>query len=109
MTDKHPGTSPPPPSINLGDIYYVLFRHKWKILIISGIGLLLALLLPLVWSRPYQSEAKLMIKYVLDKQGPAPMAGSDQRMKTPDDRGENIINSELEILTSLDLCMDVVT
>jgi hypothetical protein len=34
---------PPPAPITPSDIYYVLFRHKWKILIISAIGVVAAL------------------------------------------------------------------
>src|SRR5438445_205325 len=34
---------------------------------------------------------------------------NDSRGKPPDELGENIINSELEILTSLDLAQEVVT
>ena len=32
----------PPPSISLGDIYFVVFRHKWKILVMSLLGLAVA-------------------------------------------------------------------
>jgi len=99
----------PAPTMSLGDIYYIVFRHKWKIAAISAAGLLGAVLLPLVWPRPYQSEAKLFIKYVLENKSPGQMSANDARIKSPDDRGENIINSELEILTSLDLAQEVVT
>jgi len=91
----------------LADIYFVLFRHKWKILIISAIGLLLAILLPLIWRLPYQSEAKLFIKYVLESKSPGQLSANDSRIKSPDEGGENIINTELEILTSLDLAQQV--
>src|SRR5258708_37514933 len=104
-----PAPPPSPHGMTLADIYFILFRHKWKIAAISALGLVAALLVPLVMPRPYQSEAKLLIKYVLDSKAPTQLTPGDQRMKTPDDRGENIINSELEILTSLDLAMDVVT
>src|SRR6476660_4952605 len=101
--------SVPPPSLSLGDIYYILFRHKWKILLISLCGVVLALLLPLVWPRPYQSEAKLFIRYVLDSRAPGPVSANDPKVKSPDERGENIINTEMEILTSLDLALEVAT
>lgn len=93
--------------MSLADIYFVIFRHKWKILIIGGSGILLALLLPLVWRLPYQSEAKLLIKYVLDSKSPGQVGVNDSRFKSPDEGGENIINTELEILTSLDLAQHV--
>src|SRR5437763_174207 len=99
MSDR-PSSRPPHPqsslSINLGDIYYILFRHKWKILCVSAVGILSATCLPLIWRLPYQSEAKLLIKYVLENKSPGQVGGGDARAKSPDERGENIINTELE-------------
>ena len=95
--------------ITLGDIYYILFRHKWKIMIISAIGLIVALIIPVVWPRSYQSEAKLLIRYVVDSQAPTGPDGSGTRMTLPDDSGRNIISTELQILTSLDLAQEVAT
>src|ERR1041385_598285 len=94
-------SGPPSPSVTLGDIYYVLFRHKWMIVIVSLIGLIVALALPAVWPRTFQSEAKLFIRYVLESKSPGQVGPGDSGMKSPDRGGENIINSELEILTSL--------
>jgi succinoglycan biosynthesis transport protein ExoP len=93
-------------NLSLGDVYHILFRHKWKIAIIAGIGLIGSLLLPRVYKVPYMSEAKLYIRYVLETSAPTPDS-SDPRIKLPDTRGENIINTELEILTSLDLAQQV--
>ena len=108
MTERPPNRPQPPPglSLSLGDVYHILFRHKWKILLISGIGMIGSLLLPLVKKAPYTSEAKLYIRYVLESSSPTPDA-SDPRIKLPDTRGESIINTELEILTSLDLAQQV--
>src|SRR5689334_17783199 len=70
-------TNAPAAGMSLGDIYYILFRHKWKIVIISSAGMLAALLLPLVWPRPYQSEAKVFIKYVVENKSPGQMSAND--------------------------------
>src|SRR5438445_2465862 len=104
-----PLTPTPPPGLALGDIYYILFRHKWKIAAISAVGLAAALLLPLAMPLAFQSEAKLFIRYVMDTKSPGQVGANDTRIKSPDERGENIINTELEILTSLDLAQEVVT
>jgi succinoglycan biosynthesis transport protein ExoP len=93
--------------MTLADIYYIVFRHKWKMILIAGTGLVAALLLPLGWSRPYQSEAKLLIRYVLESHTPTSVGATDSKLKSPDERGENVINTELEILTSLDLALAV--
>ncbi len=107
MNERLPNRPQPPPlNLSLGDVYHVLFRHKWKILLISGLGLIGSALLPAVKRVPYASEAKLYIRYVLESSSPTPDA-TDPRIKLPDTRGESIINTELEILTSLDLAQQV--
>src|SRR4051794_23767342 len=99
--------SPPSPGITLGDIYYVLFRHKWKIISVSAIGLIIALALPSLISRPYQSQAKILIRYVVESKSPGQVSGGDSRVKSPDEGGASIMNSEIEILTSRDLAQQV--
>jgi polysaccharide biosynthesis transport protein len=96
----------PTPAFELGDIYYTLFRHKWKIILCSLAGLGAALALYKLRPPPYTSQAKLFIRYVISesKSGGAP--GTDDAVKI-DLRGDGIIKSELEILTSLDLAKEV--
>jgi Mrp family chromosome partitioning ATPase/uncharacterized protein involved in exopolysaccharide biosynthesis len=109
MTDKVPNRPAAQQGLNfsLPDIYYILFRHKGKIVVLFGFGLILALLLPLVWRLPYQSEAKLFIRYVLESRSPGQPASTDARVKSPDERGETVINTELEIISSLDIALQV--
>lgn len=96
------------PSLALGDIYYALFRHKWKIALATVVGILAAAAYFVRFPPPYQSEAKLFIRYVTETKGIAP-AADDIRTKSPDQRGETIMNSEVEILTSMDLAQQVAT
>src|SRR5690349_945960 len=96
----------PSPGLKLSDIYYVLFRHKWKILLISVLGVGIAAALPFIVSRPYQSDARIFIRYVLEERSPAQTTG-DSRVKSPDEGGASVINSEIAILTSLDLAQQV--
>ena len=97
------------PFLTLGDIYYILFRHKWKILGFSAAGIIVALIMPLVWPKVYESEAKLLIKYVTETRRPVTPNGDGSLTLDPDAEGRNIINTELQILTSLDLAQEVVT
>ena len=94
--------------MTVGDIYYVLFRHKWKILVCACGGLLAAAGLYRFRPPPFQSEAKLYVRYVTtaDKTLSGP-GGSDTVTKSPDQRGETIMDSESQILTSLDLSTQV--
>ena len=104
--------SSPPSGLALGDILFVLFRHKWKILIISTLGILGAAAAYLFWPIPYQSEAKILVKYVVDAKIPVQGQGTanDPKIRMPGDRagGEAVINTEIEILTSLDLVQQAV-
>ena len=94
--------------MSLGDVYYVLFRHKWKILLSCWGGLIAAGALCVLTPPPYQSEAKLMIQYVSQAKS-LTLAGNDPKVLVPDPRGDDIINSEIQILTSLDLAMAAAT
>ena len=91
----------------LADVLYVIFRHKWKIALISGAGIVATAVLPLVRPIPYQSEAKLLIKYVLETKSPGQLVASDSSGVKTIDAGESALNTELEILTSLDLAQQV--
>jgi uncharacterized protein involved in exopolysaccharide biosynthesis/Mrp family chromosome partitioning ATPase len=100
-------TAPPAPTITLGDVYYILFRHKWLIAIVSLVAVAAAVLVRVFWHVPYQSEAKVLIKYVTETKPPEQSA-ADSQVTTPDSRGDNIISSEMEILTSMDVVNSVV-
>jgi uncharacterized protein involved in exopolysaccharide biosynthesis/Mrp family chromosome partitioning ATPase len=106
MNDKQQHGQPSG-GITLGDVYFILFRHKWKILILSFAGLAAGVMFYLLWPVPYESEAKLFIRYVQDNQNPA-LPADNSKVLSPDPRGGDIINSEIELLTSLDLAEQVV-
>jgi polysaccharide biosynthesis transport protein len=91
----------------LDDVYYIIFKHKWKIIIGAFAGLFAAECLHKFNPPPYQSEAKLYVRYVMTESKSAGPAAEDVSMKSPDQRGETIMDSEVEILTSLDLARQV--
>ncbi len=95
------------PALDLGDIYYTLFRHKWKIILCTLAGLAAAAAVYKLTPPPYQSETKLFIRYVLSEGKSLGPGGDDSIKLNVDQRGETIINSEIEILTSLDLAIQV--
>jgi uncharacterized protein involved in exopolysaccharide biosynthesis/Mrp family chromosome partitioning ATPase len=98
--------APQPVGLSLGDIYYVLFRHKWKILICTALGAGAALAVFKLNPAPLRSDAKLFIRYVVSENQISAI-GADANAKSPDQRGETIMNSEIEILTSADLARQV--
>ena len=105
MTDDQT-TTQPGSGISLDDILYALFRRKWMIMGFAVAGLLAAAGLFLTKKPIYQSDAKLLLRYVQENRS-ASSVDKDAQIKSPDFAGENIINSELEILNSLDLAVQV--
>lgn len=93
--------------MSLGDIYFTLFRHKWKILSCSVAGFFAAGLLLLQNPPLHESKAKLDILYVVQGRSLNP-AGGDANAVSPTDRGSGIIHTEMEILQSLDVVMGAV-
>ena len=91
------------PSFRLGDIYYVLFRHKWKIIICTLLGLGIAAAYYKLNPPPYQSDAKLFVRFVISEGRLTEPGDKDTITVSPDVRGATVLNSELQILTSRDL------
>lgn len=92
--------------MTVADVWYALFRHKWKIVLLSLLGVGAAGFLYIKNKPPYVSEAKLLVRYVVDSRS-SEVLGPDGQVKTPPNTAESIINSEAEILRSLDLCRQV--
>jgi|CZKI01.1.fsa_nt_gi uncharacterized protein involved in exopolysaccharide biosynthesis len=96
----------PAPATSFHDILYVLFRHKWKIIICAALGFSAASAIYLKRPPPFQSEAKLFIRYVLENSNSG-MPGNDTKAVSPDQRGDTIINTEVAILGSTDIADQV--
>src|SRR5262245_61512275 len=101
---KDMGQGAQPSGITLGDIYYILFRHKWKIIVLGTLGFLAAVGLYLKEKPVYGSEAELLVRYAIDTK--VVVKGTDIRQVDP--RGDNTLNSEVRIFTSFDLATNVV-
>jgi polysaccharide biosynthesis transport protein len=100
-----PPSAPQSTGLSLSDIYFILFRHKWKVVLGVVVGIAAGAYTYSRQTLVYESNAKLYIRYVLaDKQISA--VRSDDA-KSPDQRGETIMTSESEILTSADIAKQV--
>ncbi len=83
----------------------ILFRHKWKILLLTIAGLAAAAAVYLLLPPVFESSAKLLVRYVLERSA---IDSVDSKDGTGGNRNnDSIINSEIEILTSWDLAADV--
>ena len=83
------------------DALYIVFKHKWKILLLSLIGFSIAGVMAyrIIRAPSYASMAKLMIRYVVERPGIDPEA-STQMMSGG-------MWAEVEILTSRDTAIEV--
>jgi len=92
--------------MSANDIFYVLFRHKWKISICTILGVGAAAALYFFQPQPYQSDAMLFIRYVTDNSAPGlPQGGDSKAVSTV--WGGTILNTEVDILSSLDIADQV--
>jgi uncharacterized protein involved in exopolysaccharide biosynthesis/Mrp family chromosome partitioning ATPase len=94
----------PHSGMTLGDIYFVLFRKKWLILGFSLAGILAALAVCFINPPQYKSEAELSLSVLEAK----PIGVLGEETRPMDELSENIINTEIKILQSLDLAQQVV-
>ena len=88
------------------DVLFVLFKHKWMILFLSLIGFGAAAFVFHKRIPIYQSEAKLLVRYVLSREN----IDSFQAQSSPgtgSGKVDPVISTEMEILTSVDLAKDV--
>lgn len=105
-----PNTSQPasqPLGIGVGDIYYILFRHKWKIIVCALLGIAAAGAAYKFQPINFESEATILIRYVVDSSEMVGPADKGVAVTSPDQNGTSIINTEIEIITSLNLAEQV--
>jgi uncharacterized protein involved in exopolysaccharide biosynthesis/Mrp family chromosome partitioning ATPase len=105
MIDEKKGLASP--TFKVADFIELIFRGKWTIILFTFLGFLAAGALYFKTPPMYQSVAKLFIRYVSESTRIEPK-GNGENVVTPSRDGEGIINSELEILTSLDLIETVI-
>lgn len=86
------------------DILYILFKHKWKIMLLSLLGAAASAGVYLSRKPLYQSEAKLLLKYVLVREN---VDTSLSQMNAAGGMPDYVLNTEIEILKSVDLSLSV--
>jgi uncharacterized protein involved in exopolysaccharide biosynthesis/Mrp family chromosome partitioning ATPase len=98
---------PHPPSLGVHDILFVLFKYKRTILTCTAFGLVAAAGAFFFYPPVYQSQAKLLVRYVVER-------SAVDAVDTTSNSGGNRSNltmpaiaSEVEILTSWDLAVQV--
>jgi polysaccharide biosynthesis transport protein len=89
-----------PPGLTPVDFVIIAFKHKWKVLICTIIGFAAAAAYYFVTPTLYQSEAKLLVRYVVDSSAIDSVGGAGG--EAPRGPNDSILNSEVEILGSWD-------
>jgi uncharacterized protein involved in exopolysaccharide biosynthesis len=89
------------------DVLFVLFKQKWKILFLSlmGFGAAGALLYKAMLSPSYETQAKLLVRYVLERSTVDPY---ESKVDAAGVRGMSVMDAEIEIIRSTDLLLEVV-
>ncbi len=94
----------PKETFGVNDVLYILFRHKWKILILSALGFGGA---AFVYSNRiplFQSQSKVLVKYVQNRSG---MDDVESEMSTMGATGIQVIATEVQIIQTEDLAIKV--
>jgi uncharacterized protein involved in exopolysaccharide biosynthesis len=98
----------PSPGLNFHDILFILWRHKIKILLFLFAGMAAAGIVHFFLPSPFESQAKLLVRYVVERSAVDGVVGSTKGEEPPlDAPNESALNSEVEILTSSDLALEV--
>jgi uncharacterized protein involved in exopolysaccharide biosynthesis/Mrp family chromosome partitioning ATPase len=92
--------------VKLGDILFALFKRKRTIIICSAVGILAAAAFYFLYPPSYESQAKLLVRYVLERSAVDP-AEAEKAAIASNNEGDKVIGAEMEILTSWDLAMEV--
>ena len=94
----------PSAGMNADDVIYTLFRHKWLILAFICLGAAGACMVRVLRPPMYVSQAKLNIPYVKES---GPTGSGADTFKPTGVGAQSVINSEVEILRSLDVASNV--
>ena len=92
--------------IQLNDILFALFKRKWTVLLCALLGIVTAAAVYFLWPAMYESRAKLLVRYVLERSGVDPVEAEKAETASRDE-ADRVIGAEIEILTSWDLAEQV--
>ncbi len=92
------------PAFSLKDGIFILYSHKWKIFLLTVLGLSGAGYLYLNEKPVYRSSSELLVRYVVDRSS---VDSYEEQGGVGARFSEFILGSEIKILTSIDLAYQV--
>jgi uncharacterized protein involved in exopolysaccharide biosynthesis/Mrp family chromosome partitioning ATPase len=95
--------------IGANDVLFALFRRKWTIISWTLLGIGAAVAFFFLYPPSYQSDAKLLVRYVLERSAVDPIDNTTKPnvTQTSAKSVDSIIDAEVQILTSWDLAVQV--
>jgi uncharacterized protein involved in exopolysaccharide biosynthesis/Mrp family chromosome partitioning ATPase len=92
--------------VKLGDILFALFKRKRTIMGCAAVGAIAAAAVYFLYPPSYESQAKLLVRYVLERSGVDPIE-AERAGAAGSTEADRVIGTEIEILTSWDLAVQV--
>src|SRR5437773_6931890 len=92
--------------IHLSDILFALFKRKGTIILCAVVGIIAAAAFYFFYAPVYESQAKLLVRYVLERSAVDPIEAEKAAIAS-NSEGDRVIGAEIEILTSWDLALQV--
>jgi uncharacterized protein involved in exopolysaccharide biosynthesis/Mrp family chromosome partitioning ATPase len=104
LTIPEVSAAAPNSGVKVTEILSAIFKHKSSVILCTLAGFVAAIAVFFFYPHRYQTEAKLLVRYVLDRN---PVDQVDNSTAGFGKTTENVINSEVEILQSWDLAVQV--
>ena len=95
-----------PSGITLSDILFALFKRKRTIMLFAAMGIIAAAAVYFLYPPSYESQAKLLVRYVLERSAVDPVE-AEKAGANSSSEADRVIGAEIEILTSWDLAVQV--
>jgi uncharacterized protein involved in exopolysaccharide biosynthesis/Mrp family chromosome partitioning ATPase len=92
--------------VHLSDILFALFKRKRTIIVCAVVGIIAAAAVYFLFPPCYESQAKLLVRYVLERSAVDPIE-AEKAATASNSEGDRVIGAEMEILTSWDLAVQV--
>jgi uncharacterized protein involved in exopolysaccharide biosynthesis/Mrp family chromosome partitioning ATPase len=93
--------------LNLSAILFALFKRKWSIILCALLGIIAAAAFYFFYPRVYESDAKLLVRYVLERSAVDSIDSTNASAAAAASSNDRVIGAEIQILTSWDLAMQV--
>src|SRR6266852_5639030 len=94
------------PELKMSDILFALFKRKRTIMLCAALGIVAAAAFYLFYPPVYESQAKMLVRYVLERSAVDPIE-AEKAAAASSNYTDRVIDAEIEILTSLDLAVQV--